>query len=98
MIKALFALTVLMASTHVEAAPSVKATRAPAAQEVSVVVVELTPLENAFAVAVKGGAVYNLENAARMTMSKMNALNNSLDNGTPVKLRIQGREIIDILN
>lgn len=87
MIKALFSLTVLLASTHVQAA-----------SDLNVVVEALTPLENAFNVSAKGGAIYHLENAARMSLSKMNALNDSLDNGTAVKLRIEGREIIDILN
>ncbi len=86
MMKALFALTVLLASTQ-----------AHASQDVAVVVESLTPLENAFDVTVKGGGVYHLENAARMSMSKMNALNTSLDNSTTVKLRIEGKEILDIV-
>lgn len=86
MIKALFALTVLLASTQ-----------AHASQDVAVVVETLTPLENAFEVSVKGGTVYHLENAARMSMSKMNALNNSLDNSTAVKIRVEGKEILDIV-
>ena len=86
MMKALFALTVLLASTS-----------AFASQDIAVVVEGLTPLENAFDIAVKGGSVYHLENAARMSMSKMNALNESLDNSTAVKLRVDGKEILDIV-
>lgn len=97
MMKALFTLTVLLSTTQVHSAPHASSTRAPASQDVTVIVEALTPLENAFEVSVKGGKVYHLENAARMSMSKMNALNDSLDNSTPVKLRVNGKEILDIL-
>lgn len=84
--KALFALTLLFTTSN-----------AFAAQDVTVVVEALVPLENAFDVTVKGGSVYHLENAARLSMSKMNALNDSLDNGTAVKLRVEQKEILDII-
>ncbi len=97
MMKALFALTVLLAATQAGATGKIALVRAPASQEVTVIVTALTPLENAFEVTVKGGTVYHLENAARMSMSKMNELNDSLDNANPVKLRVDGKEILDIL-
>ncbi len=97
MMKALLALTVLITTVQVSAASAVSEQRAPASQDITVVVEALTPLENAFDVTTKGGLIYHLENAARMSMSKMNALNASLDNGTTVKLRVDGKEILDIV-
>lgn len=99
MMKTLLTVAFLLSTSHVYASPSeAKAQRAPAATEVSVVVESLIPLENAFDITVKGSsAVYHLENAARMSMSKMNALNASLDNGTAVKLRVNGSQILDIV-
>lgn len=99
MMKTLLTVAFLLSTSQVFASP-LEATvqRAPAAQDVTVVIESLTPLENAFDVTVRGSStVYHLENAARMSMSKMNALNASLDNGTTVKLRVNGTQIVDIL-
>lgn len=65
---------------------------------VNVIVENLVPHENAFDIMPKGSSeIYHLENAARMSMTKMRALNASLENKTSVKLKIKGSDVVDII-
>lgn len=65
---------------------------------ISVVVESLSPHENAFDIIVAGSStVYHLENAARLSMAKMRALNNSVESRTPINLSVRGTDVIDIL-
>ena len=65
---------------------------------VNVIVENLVPHENAFDIMPSGSAViYHLENAARMSMAKMRALNTSLETKSSVKLKVKGTDVVDII-
>lgn len=65
---------------------------------INIVVENLVPHENAFDIMPSNSsAIYHLENAARMSMAKMRALNASQETKSSVKLKVKGTDVVDII-